>query len=72
MGLPAVAQPGNCKRPACPAVYIVGSISVLLPQASVVAALSRDIIFARVAPGTYALQAVVSYHQCVHTASAHR
>lgn len=31
-------------------------------QASVVAALSRDNIFCRVAPGKYALQAIVNQH----------
>lgn len=31
-------------------------------QASVVGALSRDVIFARVAPSTYALQAMVTHH----------
>lgn len=32
------------------------------PEASVAGALSRDVIFARVAPATYALQAILTYH----------
>lgn len=31
-------------------------------QASVAGALSRDVIFARIAPATYALQAAVTHH----------
>jgi len=34
-----------------------------LLQASVAGALSRDVIFARTQPATYALQAIVSYHK---------
>ena len=33
-------------------------------QASVAGALSRDRIFNRVSPATYALQAVVNFHRC--------
>ena len=46
-------------------MYVPGSLKLELPllQASVAGALSRDVIFARVAPATYALQANISLHK---------
>ncbi len=34
------------------------------PEASLAGALARDVIFCRVAPSTFALQAVVNYERC--------
>eukprot|EP00884_Botryococcus_braunii_P016830 jgi/Botrbrau1/3830/Bobra.0183s0056.2 len=42
------------------------------PEASVVGALSRDVIFARVAPSTYALQAMVTHHLKQQAAAAEK
>lgn len=38
------------------------------PEASLTGALSRDLLFVRLKPGTYALQSVVTYHQRMQAA----
>lgn len=38
------------------------------PEASLTGALSRDILFHRIKPGTYALQSIVTYHQRMQAA----
>jgi len=44
-------------------VRLVTELSHVLLQASVAGALSRDVIFARVAPSTYALKANIALHK---------
>ena len=44
-------------------VGIETEVSCVLLQASVAGALSRDVIFARVAPSTYALKANIALHK---------